>query len=72
MPKTIYYAILTVVVIGAISGIYYYSTRAEIVVSDKPAVPPTNDSVAKPRVDHGDFQKRFEPKLPSPDLNKSK
>ena len=72
MPKTIYYVILTVVAISAVSGIYYYSTRTEVVVRDKPAVTPANDPVAKPRVDHGDFQKRFEPKPPIADLNKSK
>jgi hypothetical protein len=64
--------ILAVVVFGAVGGIYYYSSKTEVVVSEKPTVAPANNPISKPQVDHGDFQKRFEPKMPSSDSSKPK
>jgi hypothetical protein len=74
MGKLIYYIVAALVVVGAGGGAYYYFTRVEVVTvqTPTPALPDVPASVPKPKPDHGDFQKRFEPKMPPPDGGKSK
>jgi hypothetical protein len=74
MSKLISYIVAALVVAGTAGGAYYYFTRVEVVTvqmpSPNPPEPPA--SVPKPKPEHGDFQKRFEPKMPPPDSGKSK
>ena len=74
MSKLIYYVIATVAVLVAAGGAYYYFTKIEVVIvqPQPPLQPEVPASVPKPKPNHGDFQKRFEPKMPPVDGGKSK
>ena len=74
MSKLIYYIVAALVVAGTAGGAYYYFTKVEVVTVHSPVPTPPDEqaSVSKPKPDHGDFQKRFEPKMPPPDGGKSK
>jgi hypothetical protein len=67
MSKIIYYLIAALVVIVGTAGGYYYFTKIDVLNVEAPAAtvphaPP--DPPVKPKPDHGDFQKRFQPVMP--------
>jgi hypothetical protein len=74
MSKALYYVVAVVAMLVTAGGAYYYFSKVEVVNVQMPApasTPPAS-SPTPPKPDHGDFQKRFEPKMPVPDGGKSK
>ena len=74
MSKTVISFIVAIAVIGASAGGYYFLTRTEVVRVDSSStpLPPTAERDPKPKPNHGDFEKRFEPKPPPPNGGKLK
>jgi hypothetical protein len=71
MTKLVYYFLAAVAVFVTAGGAYYYFTKVEV-VTVQPTVVPPDPAASVPRPDHGDFQKRFEPKMPPADGGKPK
>lgn len=74
MSKLLYYAVAAVAMLVTAGGAYYFFTKVEVVNVQAPIQVPTPpaSSPVPSKPDHGDFQKRFEPKMPVPDGGKSK
>lgn len=75
MTKTISIFSLCMAVVAATAGGYFYLTRTETirVESQHVETPPLvrePDPLPKPKPEHGDFNKRFEPKPPPTDGGK--
>ena len=68
MNKVALYVILSILAVAGAAGGYAYFTRAGGVAVPGQAQPPAhnNPQPDKPKPDHGDFKKRFEPTPPAP------
>lgn len=68
MSKVTLYVILSIVAVAGAAGGYHYFTRTEVIEVPVKTEPPAQPSPQpdKPKPDHGDFKKRFEPTPPAP------
>ena len=69
MNKTILYLTIVLSVVGISLGGYYVMTHTAVLIDTQPsatpaAKEPTADTQTSPKPNHGDFEKRFEPKPP--------
>jgi hypothetical protein len=75
MNKTAISLVVVVAAIGASAAGYYFLTRTEVVRIEAPSAPSPvagNDHVQRTPPNHGNFEKRFEPKPPPPNGGKLK
>jgi hypothetical protein len=74
MSKTVVYVSVILAIVGASLGGYYVITHTQAlhVELTPPTSPKADDATAAPppKPDHGNFEKRFQPKPPAPNGGK--